>query len=657
MSSHTAPQPPPEGRSLPGDSAEQTFCLINGFLLTTFGLALLWGTPDTLLNASILAIGAAIFSLGLLIREDPWGMRLWKRITGFGRWLSVSPLQVLLLVDALLFVLGAWSTAGDGELARSSLHGWLWLGGILLIVAGLWEPHDQPRLGRKTLLPLLLGVGLALLALGLRLHRLDSLPYAVNGDEGSGGIMGLEFVRGSRSNLFGTAWHSFPSFYFWLVSLSQRVLGATLLAARLPSAIAGALAVLATYWAASRMFDRSHGVLAALILSASHVHLMFSRIAISNVWDGVFLALVLGAVWVAWTTNARWAFLVVGAGMGLGQLFYPTGRLLLVAVPLWLLFLVVLRPAPRRAPGVLAMALTAAVTWLPFGFHYASHPGELLNPLSGVAIGDLGQLLSGKGGTGGIPAATLATQFLTSVLGFTTVHLQGIYHPQAAMLLPLTAALFCFGALMLLGNLRDPRSLILLTALLGPLLVGTLSIEAPNSHRMQFILPVMAIVAAGAPVWAIRQIDRWRSPASRQAMVAGAYIGVVLVAAVEAHYFFVKAIPGGAYGDSATYASRVVSEFAADLPEGATVILFGKPRLAFSSFPSLNYLIQDHPTCNGTWPLGEDCPVDTGVRAFVVLAEQQDLLPHIRSAYPTGTLLALPEMPGNPPILVWIASG
>jgi hypothetical protein len=301
--------------------------------------------------------------------------------------------------------------------------------------------------------------------------------------------------------------------------------------------------------------------------------------------------------------------------------------------------------------------VVGTATLLPLGFFYASHPNELLSPLSSVALGDLGQVMASHDGLGSLPVKTLATQGWTSALGLVAVQVLGIYHPPAPMMLPLSATLFCFGALMLILKPRDPRSLILLTAMLGPILAGMLSIEAPNSHRMQFILPVMAIVAACLPAWAIRQARRLPSPAARRVAIASAYVTVALIAAAEARFFFVEAIPGGAYGDSATYASRVVSDFAANLPEGSAIILFGKPRLTFADFPSLSYLIHDHPTCDGTWPLSGSCAATSGVRAFIFLAEQQGVLEQVRSAYPTGTEVSLTEMPGNPPILVWVVSG
>ena len=652
-----SPLAPEASSPTPGGlGSAQRACLVNGFALTVLGLALLWGTPSVLVNLFILGIGLSLFMLGLEVDDGRWLIPLRARGIRLSGWLGVSPVQALLLLDGLLLALGGASASGDEPLARSAVHGWLWVGGILLTTAGLWNPAERPRLDRRSALPLALGLGIALLALAARMYRLDSLPYAVNGDEGSGGLMGLEFLRATRSNLFGTAWHSFPSFYFWLVSLSQAALGPTLLAARLPSAVAGALAVLATYWAGTRLFGRTHGMFAALLLAGSHVHLMFSRVAINNVWDGFFLALLIGSIWVAWTTNARWAFLLAGLAVGLGQLFYPTSRLLVLAVPLWLLILRMARPSPGRGAGILSLVLMGLVTILPLALFFAGNPNEFVAPLSGVAVSDVTGLLSTSEGLRSLSLGSLPTQFWTSALGLVVLPIRGIYHPEQPMLLPLTAVLFCLGFLVLLSTMRDPRSLILISAILGALLAGTLSVEAPNGHRMQGVLPVLALIAACTPLWILEQVRRFREPVPRRLAAACLMAGVAFVAATEARFFLVDAIPGGAYGDRSTYASRVIGDFAATLPEGSSLVLFGEPRLSFANFPSLHYLIRGLSVCDGRWPLPPDCAASSGPRSFIFLAEQYDALESVRAAYPSGRDATLQEMPGNPPIKVWLIS-
>src|SRR5262245_47697703 len=60
-----------------------------------------------------------------------------------------------------------------------------------------------------------------------------------------------------------------PALLYWLQVAGYRAFGVGELAARLPSALAALLAVLATYELGRRMFGRSAGLLAGLVLATS----------------------------------------------------------------------------------------------------------------------------------------------------------------------------------------------------------------------------------------------------------------------------------------------------------------------------------------------------------------------------------------------------
>jgi hypothetical protein len=338
-------------------------------------------------------------------------------------------------------------------------------------------------------------------------------------------------------------------------------------------------------------------------------------------------------------------------------LSYPTGRLLVLAVPLWLVVLAMTWPARDRVPGVLSLVLVSLVTVLPLTLFFVAYPNEFTAPLSGVAVADFSGLLSGGDGPRVLSQGELPTQLWTSVLGLVAVPIRSIDHPTQPMLFLLSAVLFCLGSLLLLRNLRDRRSLILLSALTGAILVGTLSVEAPNGHRMPGILPVLAMIAACAPAWIVEPARGIASPALGRIVALCTIAGVALVAVRAARFFFVAAIPAGAYVGSATSAAGVVGEFAAEPPPGTGIVLLGEPRLSFANLPSLNHLIRGRPVCDGAWPLSQDCPAGSAPYAFVFLPQKQDILPRIRAAYPTGAQFALEEMPGNPPILAWVVSG
>ena len=125
-------------------------------------------------------------------------------------------------------------------------------------------------------------------ALALRAWQMSQFPNTYSGDEGSAGLFAVELLDGKANNLFSLGWFSFPALYFAVQSAAIALLGQTVEAVRLTSAVAGALTVVAVYWLGRTMFDRTTAVLAALYLAASHYHIHMSRIALNNVWDGLF---------------------------------------------------------------------------------------------------------------------------------------------------------------------------------------------------------------------------------------------------------------------------------------------------------------------------------------------------------------------------------
>jgi 4-amino-4-deoxy-L-arabinose transferase-like glycosyltransferase len=73
-----------------------------------------------------------------------------------------------------------------------------------------------------------------------------------------------------------------PPLLYWINAASMTLFGQTPFAARLPSALAGIFTILATYLAGRRLFDRSTGLIAALILTTSAGFLLQSRIILTD---------------------------------------------------------------------------------------------------------------------------------------------------------------------------------------------------------------------------------------------------------------------------------------------------------------------------------------------------------------------------------------
>lgn len=90
--------------------------------------------------------------------------------------------------------------------------------------------------------------------------------------------------------LFGQPWLEKPVLYYWAAALAFRELGASEVAARLPSSIAALLAAIAVAWAASNFYGRAAALAGLLIFSTCVASLAFARAATPDMLFSTALA-------------------------------------------------------------------------------------------------------------------------------------------------------------------------------------------------------------------------------------------------------------------------------------------------------------------------------------------------------------------------------
>ena len=163
-----------------------------------------------------------------------------------------------------------------------------------------------------------------------RLWLLDHIPPGLFGDEATDGLDALDVLAG-RGGVFFPANYGREGLHMWFVAGMFRLLGVTPLALRLPSAIAGILTAVATYWLGRElvgalvgwetgklgrgkesyqstkppicrftnlpMYQSTIPLLAALYLATSYWHVHFSRFGIRGVFTPLFGALAFAAFW------------------------------------------------------------------------------------------------------------------------------------------------------------------------------------------------------------------------------------------------------------------------------------------------------------------------------------------------------------------------
>jgi 4-amino-4-deoxy-L-arabinose transferase-like glycosyltransferase len=340
-----------------------------------------------------------------------------------------------------------------GEPARERLRLWDVLGllllGAVLSGAGLWTPtvggHDEARSA-------LVARGMVDGGDWLSPH----LPEAFRHD----------YPTCPVENGALAYWDK-PPMYFWTEAAAMKALGPTMLAARLPSAIAYLAMIVTACAAGTHLWGRRAGLLAGVLLAASAEPIVLAHIARMDMMLAATTSFMLLAILRLWGGTRRpraWAALL-GAAAGLGLL---TKGLVAVVLPGFAVVAAMvicwrgglfLSLRPLVALGTCA---AAAMPWFLY-MHFRYPPGGALGGgylHEFFIVQHFGRATSGTFGTGrGVPGYLL----LVLLAGFLpwTIYLPATVRDLAARDWPLRRA--------------EPRPVFLLAWILAPIVIFSFS--------------------------------------------------------------------------------------------------------------------------------------------------------------------------------------
>ncbi len=630
--------------------------LLGGLLLLILG-QLSFAQLEPLANrfvAGLMALGGVLFLwAGSRVRRDglaaDWLAQAVHRV---GYWLGVAGWQALLLLLALALTGLARLAAGDIALAQRwdvSVVAWLLALGFAL-VGGV--PLDEWRLWLRRGLGLAkwewwLLLGLFMGAWLLRGTAVTQFPNTFSGDEGSAGLHAALFLQGKADNWFTIGWFSFPSFYYALQSVFLDLFGQTVEALRYFAALGGSLAVVATYLLARVMFDRGTAVAAAVVMMGSHYHIHMSRIGLNNVWDSLFVALVLACLWTGWRTGRRLPFVLAGLALGLGQYFYVSVRVLPLLVLLWAVVMWWRHPRQwrERLPDFGLSAYTAVLTIFPLAIYFARHWAEFQAPLNRVTI--LGERLASMSANEGHNQAWIVLgQMWQAALGFTHLPLRLLYQPGVPLLLPFAAGLFLAGLAWALLRFDGRFGLLLLPLLSVPILSG-FSQDPPASQRFILAMPSVAVLV-GLPIGLVARWLRQLWPESKVWVGLGTAVLLLWLTMIDITFCF-----GDLYesyelgGFNTVVATDIAHTLQAETPP-PNVYFLGFPRMGYSSLNTIPYLardvqavdIVDPLTASPVWPIEKKTWI-------LFLPERVDELAFVQQAYPAGTYEEIRDAQGR----------
>ncbi|MCJ7703778.1 MAG: glycosyltransferase family 39 protein, partial [Anaerolineales bacterium] len=468
------------------------------------------------------------------------------------------------------------------------------------------------------------------------------------------GISAVAFIKGDTNNIFRMGWYSFPSFHSWLQSIPIRIIGQTTPALRLSSVLAGSLTVGALYLVARALMGPRAGLYAAIFLSAHHFHHNFSRIGLNNIWDGLWYVVVLGALWVGWQREKRWAFILSGLALGFAQFFYVSARLLIPLVIVWLLISGFSdRPRFKRLwPDLVWLAGAALVVVMPLAGYYAAHPDEYFAPMVRVSI--MNDWLLREAQTVGKPGwLILLQQVGLSFLALVHTPLRHWYTPGVPLLRIPSAILFLLGLGTAFLKPRDSRFHLLGLWILAICIPGGLSESVPAAQRYVALAPALALLVGYGLDHTAQQIGQlW--PRFQKYIHGLAFLAILVIGLGELQFYYFEYTPSSEFGGANSLVAQNLADTLAEKPNQVEVLFWGAPRMGYYSIPSLQYLVPEIKGLDMTHPWGSaQNPQPTSDELiFVLLPDHEGELAAIQADFPVGSLVQ--EFDRNGHTLYWL---
>lgn len=590
--------------------------------------------------------------------------RLWDEIVVGARrapWRLVALLLAVTLTVGLLRLLRI-----EPQLPNYNQAVAFWLGATGFYILAVAPPHRRPRLdlglwweiNRRIAVVVAVVV---VVALGLRVWQLGSIPPTLGGDEGSQGLEALKILKGEIRNPFTTGWLSVPTLSFYFNAPTIGLLGNTIFGLRLPWALVGTTTVLVVFWLVTRLKGLTLGLMTATLLATYHYHIHFSRLGSNQVADPFFVALALLFLYRARDRRSPldWAF--CGVVAGLAQYFYAGARFTAVIIAALTVSFFVrdgMRFWREQRQGVLTMLGAAVIVAAPVIQYAIRFPNDYNARINQVGIIQSGWLAREQAvrNQGALPI--LLDQTRRAALAFN-------FYPDRTVWYGSPKPLFDFatGALFLLGlgyatlRLDDRRLFPMVVWWWGAMFLGGALTESPPSSQRLITLAPPAVFFVALALLRIGQIAQ-RAWGERDLDRLTPYLGAAVLALslASVKWYFLDYTPLRVYGGYNGVVATALGKYARDVlgPE-SRIYFFGPPRM-YVGFGSIPYLAPEVEGVDIHQPLA--APPDRGLvvpdkdAAFVFLPERRGELELVRQAFPGGAVEEIPSPPGGDPLFI-----
>lgn len=616
----------------------------------------------------VLLWGIAILSLSLMM----W--RLTRRQRGEIDWqffsrISTRSLRTWGAIGAVgLSLAVGWRARERPPTGNFSDLLGLWVVGVAAYLLIFTPPLPAgreiwPRLRawlRRNVVELAGVTALLLVALVVRAYNLEHIPANLGGDEGTWALEGLAMLDGRLANPFATRWFAFPSMSFLVWGLSMRLFGETVAGVRAVSALIGTASVLSTFLLARELWGQrtlSTGSgreamdggglgagriawFAAGALAVGHYHIHFSRLAVNNIADTLFVTLSLYLLMRGLQSDRSILFALAGALIGAGWYGYFGARLVGIIAALYVIWRAVVEDRFLAHHGYHLLILLGAglVVAAPLLLHYAAHPSTLSEGVNRVSIMTSGWLAREQEATGRSAMSLLLEQFWKSISAFNyTLDPTFWYRARIPLLDVVSGLFFVFGLIWCTARAHRSSNGLLLIWFWSALATGWVMTEnPPSSQRLVIAAPALALfVALGLDRLLHLTRHLLGLPGAVRRGIAGlALLGVV---GLNLGYYFFVYIPSRVYGNPTAEMTTHLARYLARQNDECVVYLHGPP-FVYWDFGTLRFMARGITGVDMPSPDEGGAPEPDLSRGacFVFHPARADELATVRAQYPGG---------------------
>lgn len=165
----------------------------------------------------------------------------------------------------------------------------------------------------------------------LYIYKLESIPYAIHGDEAETALQAIEIIKGN-TGLIGVGWFDVPLLSFAPHAASMILLGENTLGNRVASAFFG-LATIPFYFLLTQiLLDKKIAIVSSLLFSTSHLWLALSRIGMQYTQAAFLVVISLYLTIVAVKKKNFLLFLLAGIFTGFCFYSYFATRIIVFLV-------------------------------------------------------------------------------------------------------------------------------------------------------------------------------------------------------------------------------------------------------------------------------------------------------------------------------------